>query len=42
MSQDTLGQSDCRVFKSAICLEQNDGMAGFFHDDTNSWILKVD
>lgn len=27
-------QSDCRIFKSDLFLEQPDDMAGFFHDDT--------
>ena len=30
MGQNALGQSDCRIFKSAISLEQNDDKAYIF------------
>ena len=30
MAQNDLGQSDCRIFKSNISLEQNDEKAWFF------------
>ena len=40
--QNVLGQSDCRIFKSAIPLEQNDEKVWFLHVDTNSLKLKVD
>ena len=39
MNQDTLGQDDCSIFKSTKIVVK---MTGFFYDDTNSWILKVD
>ena len=40
--QNALGQSDCRVFKSTISLEQMNEISRFLCADTNSWILKVD
>ena len=37
-----LGQSDYRIFKSTISLEQNDEKAWFLHVDTDSWKIEVD
>ena len=42
MGQSALGQSDWRIFKSTIYLEQNDEKACFLHADTDSWKFKVD
>ena len=39
ISQNALGQSDCRVFK--LALEQHDEKHDFLHVDTDSWKLKV-
>ena len=41
MGQDILGQSDCRIFKSTLSIEQNDGKAWFLCVGTDSWKLKV-
>ena len=42
MGQNALDQSDCRILKSTISLEQNHEKACFFlHIDTNLWKLKV-
>ena len=30
MCQNALGQSNCRIFKSTIFVEQNDGKVSFF------------
>ena len=42
MVQNALGQSDYRIFKSTISLEQNDEKSDFLHVDTDSWKLEVD
>ena len=42
MDQNALGQGECRVFKSAIALEHNDGNCFLLYVDTDSWKLKVD
>ena len=42
MGQNVVNQSDYRIFKPTICLEQNDEKTDFLHVDTNSWKLKVD
>ena len=43
MSQNALSQSDYRIFKSTISLEQNDEKACFFlRVDTDLWKLEVD
>ena len=42
MGQNTIGQSDCKIFKSLISIEQNDKKPDILHVDTNSWKLKVD
>ena len=41
MCQNIPGQSDCRSFKSAISLEENDEKMIFLHVDRNSLKLKV-
>ena len=38
MSQNAFNQSDCRIFKLTVSLEQND----FLHVDTDSWKSKFD
>ena len=35
-----MGQSDYRIFKLTLSLEQNDGKAWFFNVDIDSWKLK--
>ena len=43
MGQNRLGQSDYRIFKSTITLEQYDEKAWFFlHVYTDSWKVEVD
>ena len=42
MGQNALGQSDYRIFKSTISLEQNDEKPDFLHVDTDSWKVEVD
>ena len=42
MGQDALGQSDYRIFKSTISLEQNDKKPRFLQVDTDSQKLEVD
>ena len=42
MGQNTLGQSDYRIFKSTISLEQNDEKVWFFHVGKDSWNIEVD
>ena len=42
MSKNALGQSDCKIFKSTISLEQNNEKTDFLHEDTDSWKLKGD
>ena len=37
MGRNALCQSDCKIFKSTVSLEQNDEIG-----DTNSWKLKFD
>ena len=41
MDQNALGQGECRLFKSAIAPEHNDGNCFLLHVDTDSWKLKV-
>ena len=41
MLQNALGQSDCKMFKSTIFLEQNNKIACFSHVGKSSWILQV-
>ena len=36
MDENALGQSDCRVFKSNISLEENETAWFFLHDNTNA------
>ena len=42
MSQNTLGQLDCGIFKSNVSVEENDEIHDFLLVDTNSWKLKID
>ena len=42
MGQNALSQSDYRIFKSTISLEQNDEKPDFLHVDTDSWKVEVD
>ena len=42
MDQNAVGQSDYRIFKSTISLEQNHKKAWFLHVDTDSWKIEVD
>ena len=42
MGQNALSQSDCRIFKSTISVEQNDEKPDFLHVDTDSWKVEVD
>ena len=46
MCENVFGQSDCRIFKSAISLEQNDKKALFFTCwykflETKSWLKNI-
>ena len=41
MGQNGLGQSDCRIFKSIVSLEQYDEIASFLHLHTNSGKLML-
>ena len=40
MGQNAVDQSDCRILKSTISLEQEDEKSDFLHVDTYSWKLK--
>ena len=42
MDQNALSQSDYRIFKSAISIEQDDEKPDFLHVDTDSWEMEVD
>ena len=42
MGQNSLVQTDCRIFKSTIFVEQKDKIAWILHLETNSWKVKVD
>ena len=42
MGRNVQGQSDSRLFKSTIFVEQSDEIAWFLHVDTNPWKLKYD
>ena len=42
MGQNALGQSNCRIFKSALSLEQNMKWADFFACWWYKWKLKFD